>query len=61
MRSQQALSVLQLWRTRMKAAICLRVSFVAAGASLLLAAAAPAHADDPTKILKSMTDYLGNQ
>ncbi|SDG40121.1 hypothetical protein SAMN05216338_1001167 [Bradyrhizobium sp. Rc2d] len=33
----------------------------ATGAALLLAATSPARADDPAKILKSMTDYLGSQ
>lgn len=32
-----------------------------ATAAVLLLAAPPARADDPTKILKSMTDYLGSQ
>jgi hypothetical protein len=31
------------------------------GTALLLAATSPAHADDPAKILKSMTDYLTSQ
>lgn len=32
-----------------------------ATAAVLLLAVSPAHADDPAKILKSMTDYLGGQ
>ena len=36
-------------------------TFAMAGAALLLAATNSARADDPAKILKSMTDYLGSQ
>ncbi|RXG91963.1 DUF2092 domain-containing protein [Bradyrhizobium zhanjiangense] len=38
-----------------------RRTLFATGAALLLAATSPARADDPAKILKSMTDYLGSQ
>jgi hypothetical protein len=44
----------------MKPAIRLR-AFAAAGTALLLAATTAARADDPTRILKTMTDYLGSQ
>jgi hypothetical protein len=36
-------------------------TFAVVGAALLLAATTTARADDPAKILKSMTDYLGSQ
>lgn len=38
-----------------------KAALSAAAAVLLLAANSPARADDPAKILKSMTDYLGSQ
>src|SRR3954467_15539940 len=44
----------------MKAAVCLR-TFAAPGTAFLLAATISARADDPAKILKTMTDYLGSQ
>lgn len=45
----------------MKPATRFRIAIGAAGIALLLAATSSARADDPTKILKSMTDYLGSQ
>jgi len=45
----------------MNSTIRLRMVSFAIGTTLLLAATATARADDPAKILKSMTDYLGSQ
>jgi len=39
----------------------IRTAIGAVGTALLLAAISPARADDPAKILKSMTDYLAGQ
>src|SRR6201993_4773536 len=40
---------------------CLRATFGAATAVILVAATSTARADDAAQILKSMTDYLGSQ
>nr|WP_245509582.1 DUF2092 domain-containing protein [Bradyrhizobium vignae] len=45
----------------MRSTPTLRTTLSGFGTALLLAAASPAHADDPAKILKSMTDYLTSQ
>src|SRR5215475_13694356 len=39
----------------------IRATLGAATAAILVAVTSSAHADDPAKILKSMTDYLGSQ
>lgn len=45
----------------MRSITSLRTTSFAIGAALLMAATSLARADDPAKILKSMTDYLGSQ
>ncbi|WP_128927740.1 DUF2092 domain-containing protein [Bradyrhizobium guangxiense] len=45
----------------MRSTTTLRATLLAIGAATLLAAASPARADDPAKILKLMTDYLTSQ